>query len=286
MLLLPTPPTSTTLTALLGRLHFDAVIAFGPLHLACFALLWIPFEWSYVGWLAGTYVVRMFGVTAGYHRYFSHRSYKLHRVPQFLLAFLAQTSAQKGVLWWSAHHRMHHRHSDTAEDPHSPARHGIWWSHIGWLFAQTSDKYDQKAIQDFEKFPELRLLNRYHRVPAMLLGAALFAIGGFPVFMWGFVFSTVVLWHGTFSINSLAHVWGTRRFETGDDSRNNFFLALITLGEGWHNNHHQYMWSARQGLRWWEIDLTYYVLKSLSFAGIVRGIKPPPREAIAAEHAR
>jgi stearoyl-CoA desaturase (delta-9 desaturase) len=278
MLLIETPPDSSTLIASIRRLHFDAIVAFGPLHLACFFLLWIPFKWSYFAWLVGTYALRMFAVTAGYHRYFSHRSYKLGRVPQFLLGFLAETSAQKGVLWWAAHHRAHHRHSDTAADPHSPARHGFWWSHIGWLVSQTSDAYDRRIMQDFEKYPELQLLNRYHRIPAVLFGAAIYVVGGFGVFMWGFVLSTVVLWHGTFSINSLAHLWGSRRFETKDDSRNNFLLALITLGEGWHNNHHQYMSSARQGLKWWEIDMTYYVLRGLSAIGIVRDLRAMPAE--------
>src|SRR6266487_3082149 len=138
----------------------------------------------------------------------------------------------------------------------------------------------RRIIQDFEKFPELRLLNKYHRVPAILFGAAVFAAGGYPVFLWGFVVSTVLLWHGTFSINSLTHFWGSRPFETGDQSRNNLFLALITLGEGWHNNHHQFMSSARQGLRWWEIDITYYALRTLSLFGIVRELRVPNPSAI------
>jgi stearoyl-CoA desaturase (delta-9 desaturase) len=275
-MLLETPQSSSRVVALMRRLHFDAVVAFGPLHIACLLLFWIPFKWSLVVWLLATYLIRMFGVTAGYHRYFSHRSFKLGRISQFLLAVLAQTSFQKGVLWWAAHHRFHHRHSDTIADLHAPARHGFFWSHIGWLFAGTSGNCDREAVRDLEKYPELRLLNRYHHVPGILFGAAVFAIGGFPAFMWGFVLSTVVLWHGTFSINSLAHVWGSRRFETSDDSRNNFFLALITLGEGWHNNHHRYMSSARQGLRWWEIDVTYYVLRIMSLVGIARDLRRIP----------
>ena len=254
--------------ARLRLLHPDAFIAFVPFHIGCLAALWIPFHWSYVVWLAATYSLGMFGVTAGFHRYFSHRAYKVHRVVQFLLAVLAQTTAQKGVLWWAAHHRLHHRHSDTEQDVHSPARQGIWWSHIGWLLSIASEDYDRTIVQDLAAYPELRLLNRYHRVPAILLGATVFAIGGFPAFIWGFVISTVLLWHCTFSINSLAHLWGTRRFDTRDDSRNNFLLALITLGEGWHNNHHQFMHSVRQGLRWWEIDITYYVLRILNVFGI------------------
>ncbi len=259
----------------IGRFHFDAIVAFAPLHAACLLLFWTPFKWSYLAWLAVTYGIRMFAITAGYHRYFSHRSFRLNRVSQFVLAFLAQTSAQMGVLWWAAHHRLHHRYSDTEEDIHSPVCRSLWWSHIGWIIASESRGYDSRIMRDFEKFPELRLLNKYHRAPAILFGAAVFAAGGYPVFLWGFVVSTVLLWHCTFSINSLAHRWGSRPFETGDQSRNNLFLALITFGEGWHNNHHQFMYSVRQGLQWWEIDMTYYVLRILSLFGIVRELRAP-----------
>lgn len=269
------PPQAALLMTRNRRFHFDSIVAFAPLHAACLLLLWTPFEWSYLAWLAATYGIRMFAVTAGYHRYFSHRAFKLNRISQFFLAFLAQTSAQMGILWWAAHHRKHHRHSDKEGDIHSPVTGSLWWSHIGWLLAGKSSGYDSRTIGDFERFPELRLLNRYHRVPAVMFGTAVFALGGYPVFLWGFVLSTVLLWHGTFSINSLAHVWGSRRFETGDQSRNNFFLALITLGEGWHNNHHHCMYSARQGIRWWEIDITYYILRILCVSRIVRQLRAP-----------
>ena len=258
-----------------GRFHLDAIVAFVPLHAACLLVLWTPFEKSHLLWLAGTYAIRMFAITAGYHRYFSHRSFKLNRFFQFVFAFLAQTSAQLGVLWWAAHHRTHHRHSDTDKDVHSPVRGSVWWAHMGWLLDGASGRYDRRIMKDFEKFPELRLLNRFHRVPAILFGAGVAALGGYPAFLWGFVVSTVCLWHCTFSINSLAHVWGTRSFETEDRSRNNLFLALITLGEGWHNNHHQFMNSARQGLRWWQVDMTFYVLRVLSLVGIVRELRVP-----------
>ena len=259
----------------IGGFNFDSIVAIVPLHAACLLLLWTPFKWSYLVWLAITYGIRMFGVTAGYHRYFSHRAFKLNRLFQFVLAFLAQTSGQRDVLWWAAHHRVHHRYSDSEQDVHSPVHKGLWWAHMGWLLGGGSSVYDSRMVQDFEKFPELRLLNRFHRVPAILFGAAVFAAGGYPVFLWGFVVSTVLLGHGTFSINSLAHVWGSRPFETGDQSRNNFFVALITLGEGWHNNHHRFMSSARHGFRWWEIDMTYYGLRILSLFGIVRGLRSP-----------
>ncbi len=258
-----------------GRFNFRTIVAFAPLHAACLLLLWTPFKWSLLVWLVATYGIRMFGVTAGYHRYFAHRSFKLDRFSQFLLAFLAQTSAQMSVLWWAAHHRTHHRYSDTEKDIHSPVQKSLWWSHMGWLLDGRSTSYDSRITQDFAKFPELRLLDKYHRVPAILFGATVFALGGFPAFVWGFVVSTVLLWHGTFTINSLSHVWGTQPFDTGDQSRNNFLLALITLGEGWHNNHHKFMSSVRQGLRWWEIDISYYVLRILGLIGIARELRTP-----------
>jgi stearoyl-CoA desaturase (delta-9 desaturase) len=216
----------------------------------------------------------MFGVTAGYHRYFSHRSYKMGRAAQLAMAVLAQTSAQKGILWWAANHRTHHRHSDEDEDIHSPVKRGFWWSHVGWIFASEHFGHDPAAIRDFSKFPELRWLDENHLAPAVAYAAALFLIGGTQAFLWGFLVSTVVLYHCTFSINSLAHVWGSRRFTTRDGSRNNFWLALLTLGEGWHNNHHFSAGSCRQGCRWWEIDATYYVLRVLSFIGLARDLRP------------
>ena len=201
------------------------------------------------------------------------------------MAFLAQTSAQKGVLWWAANHRDHHRHSDTPLDPHSPVRDGFWWSHVGWVLSDAYDVYDPKAIEDFARFPELRFLDTYHWLCPWLLGAGTFAfglwtgLGAWNTLVWGFVISTVLLWHGTFCINSLTHVWGTRRFETGDGSRNNFVLALITLGEGWHNNHHHYQAASRAGIRWWEVDPTFYVLKILSWLRVVRDLRPFPQTA-------
>jgi len=233
----------------------------------------VPFEPTLVAWCVGSYVIRMFGVTAGYHRYFSHRSYSLNRVWQFALAVLAQTSGQKGVLWWASHHRDHHLHSDRKADVHSPVQEGFWWSHVGWVLSPDYDTYDARRVPDFAAYPELRWLDRNHHVPFVAYGAALWIVGGMPVFVWGFLVSTVLLYHGTFLINSLAHVWGTRRFATPDESRNNFWLAVITLGEGWHNNHHHFMSSVRQGVRWWEVDVTYYVLRALSWVGITRNLR-------------
>ena len=251
-------------------------IPFVILHLSALTAVLVPFRPELLGWCVGSYLVRMFGVTAGYHRYFSHRSYRLSRFWQFMMAVLAQTSGQKGVLWWAAHHRDHHRYSDQPNDVHSPVQDGFWWSHVGWVLAPDYDSYEPKRVTDLAQFPELRWLDRYHLVPFVAYGGALYALGGLDVFIWGILISTVVLYHGTFLINSMAHVWGSRRFNTKDDSRNNFWLALITLGEGWHNNHHEYMSAARQGLRWWEIDATYYGLKVLSWLGIARQLRQYP----------
>ena len=246
---------------------------FALLHVAALAVFVVPFDLTLLWWLGLSYTLRMFGVTAGYHRYFSHRSYKLGRVPQFLMAVLAQTSGQKGVLWWAAHHRDHHRLSDTPDDVHSP-REGFWWAHVGWILSTEHDDYDPRRVADFGRYPELRWLDRHHWVPAVAFAAFIWAAGGFPAFAWGYLLSTVLLYHATFAINSVAHIWGSRPFATADDSRNNLLLALVTLGEGWHNNHHFCRSSCRQGVRWWEIDLTYLGLRLLSAFGIARGLRP------------
>ena len=263
-------------TFVIKQLHnysFGTVIPFVLLHVGCIAAFFLPFRWSWVELMLAIYVVRMFGITAGYHRYFSHRSYKLARGWQFLMAFLAETSGQKGVLWWAAHHRVHHRHADQDPDIHSPLKRGFWWAHVGWVLSNEYDKYDPALIQDFGKYPELRWLDKHYMVPPIALAALLLLGGGLGGFVWGFVISTVLLFHGTFTINSVAHLWGSRRFDTADDSRNNFVLAIITLGEGWHNNHHKFMYACQQGLRWWEVDVTYYTLKMLNWLGIARDLR-------------
>ena len=258
---------------------YPAAVPFALVHLAALGSFWTGFP-AYAVWMAvALYLVRMWAVTAAYHRYFSHRSYKTSRVGQFVLAFLAQTSAQRGALWWAAIHRHHHLHSDTPEDIHSPRHHGFFYSHVGWIFNQNNWKPDYGTIRDLARYPELRWLDRFYLVPAVLLGVACFVFGGWPGLFVGFFLSTVVLYHGTFAINSMAHEVGNQRYLTGDDSRNHWFLALVTLGEGWHNNHHHYQSSTRQGFKWWEIDITYYVLKVMSWVGLVWELREPP-EAI------
>ena len=251
-------------------------------HLACIAGFFVGFRWSYLITCLAIYYVRLFFVSAGYHRYFSHRSFKTSRAFQFVIAFMATTSTQKGVLWWAANHRHHHRYSDTEEDLHSPTIFGFWWAHVGWIL---SDKYQETRvdlIRDFDRYPELRWLNRYHLVPPVTLAVALFLIGGWGILVWGFFVSTVLLWHSSFTINSLSHLFGRRRYETADTSRNSLFLALLTLGEGWHNNHHHYMASVRQGFFWWEVDVSYYALTILSWFHVVWDLRQPPRAVRAA----
>ena len=223
------------------------------------------------------YAVGMFAVTAGYHRYFSHRTYKTSRAMQFVLAWLAMQTAQKGVLWWAAHHRHHHRHSDDEHDVHSVRHKGFWWAHAGWILSDEWSEPDGRRVRDLSKYPELVWLNRHPMVPPTVLAVAVLALFGWSGLIVGFFWSLVVLWHATFTINSLSHVFGTQRYETGDDSRNNPWLALLTFGEGWHNNHHHYQASVRQGFRWYEFDLTYYVLRAMSWVGLVWDLKQPPR---------
>jgi len=235
------------------------------------------------------YFLRMYFVTGVYHRYFSHRTYKTSRWFQFVLAFCAQTTIQKGVLWWAAHHRIHHKTSDTPADPHSMKLYGFWYSHIGWFLGPDYNETHFDGIKDYAKFPELIWLNKWHWVPPLVLGVFMLFLGakvnggdwlaissGWSTLLIGFFLSTAFLFHGTYTINSLTHYFGKARYETGDESKNNLILALITMGEGWHNNHHYYPASTRQGFFWWEIDPTYYITKMLSFVGLVWDVQEVP----------
>lgn len=259
---------------------YPASIPFVLVHIACLAALWTGVTPGAVITCIALYLVRMFGVTAGYHRYFSHRSFKTSRVFQFVLAFLAQSSAQRGILWWSAKHRHHHRHSDTELDVHSPRMRGFFYSHVGWIFTPQHSKTDFDSVPDLTKYPELVWLDRHPYLPAAVFAVACFLLGGWPGLVVGFFWSTVLLYHGTFFINSLAHVHGSQRYVTGDDSRNNWWLAVITLGEGWHNNHHAYQRSTRQGFRWYEFDPTFYVLSALSWMRVVWELGKPPEDLV------
>ncbi len=253
---------------------------FALLHVLClFGLLLDLSVWD-IAIVVSLYFFRMFFVTGVYHRYFSHRTYKMGRVTQFIMAFLAVSSAQKGVMWWASHHRHHHKFSDEENDVHSVRHGGFLWAHMGWIFHPDWDDTDMKRVKDLARYPELVWLDENKFVPPMVLAIICTLVGGVTGLAVWFLWSTVLLWHGTFTINSLAHVWGSRRYDTTDDSKNNFLLAIITLGEGWHNNHHHYQASVNQGFFWWEIDITYYVLLAMEKVGLVWDLRRPPEHVV------
>jgi stearoyl-CoA desaturase (delta-9 desaturase) len=258
------------------RLRASAVIGFAAVHVAALGVLAVGFSWKGVLLCLASYYLRMFAITAGFHRYFSHRTYALSRVPQFLMAFLGQTAAQKGVLWWASNHRHHHRYSDRPEDIHSPIQRGFWWSHIGWILGEEHSKPDYSRVPDLVKYPELVWLDRHQYLPTAVYAVALFLAFGSTGLFYGYFLSTVLLWHGTFCINSVMHLIGRRVYATSDDSRNSFLFSLVTMGEGWHNNHHWAPGSAAQGFRWWEVDPSYYVLWLGEKLGLVRALHRPP----------
>ncbi|MFG0331303.1 MAG: acyl-CoA desaturase [Phycisphaerales bacterium] len=283
--------------AAVGRspIRWWAVLPALTIHALCLGAIWVGWSWLAVAMALGLYLGRMFVVTAFYHRYFSHRTFRTSRVGQFVFAALGVTAAQRGPLWWAAHHREHHRHSDEPEDLHSPAWYGVLWSHTLWFLSDLGRRTNLKAVPDLARYPELRFVDRWHMLGPLFLAAAMYGLGvalerwapalgtnGPQMLVWGFAISTTALYHATFTINSLAHRFGRRRFDTNDDSRNNFALALLTLGEGWHNNHHYFPGSARQGFYWWEIDLTYYGLLGLSWLGVVWDVRRVPGRVYAA----
>lgn len=270
--------------AALRRIDWLASLPFFGVHVAAVAgIAWLGWSWSGLALAIGFYYLRMFGVTAGYHRYFSHRTFRTSRLFQFVLAFLAMSSVQKGVLWWASHHRLHHKLSDQPGDVHSVAREGFWWGHVGWILSRKFKSTDMDRVKDLARTPELRWLDRWHHVPTVVFAVATFAMGSWWGLVWGFLVSTTLLWHGTFTINSLSHLYGRRRYLTGDESRNSLLLAIVTMGEGWHNNHHYYQRATNQGFFWWELDLSYYVLRLLSLFGIVWDLHVPPPHVLAAQ---
>jgi stearoyl-CoA desaturase (delta-9 desaturase) len=276
------------------RIDWLRTAPFIAVHMACLAVFWVGVSRLALEIAGALYVLRMFAITGFYHRYFAHRSFRTSRVVQFTFACIGASSVQRGPLWWAAHHRTHHINADTAADPHSPQVHGFLWSHMGWFLTSNGFRTDWKRIPDLARYAELRWLDRFDILVPVALAVGLFVIGtvirhvapytgvtGGQLLVWGFFVSTVVLFHATVTINSLAHRFGTRRFETRDDSRNNLWLALLTFGEGWHNNHHFCPGSVRQGFRWWEVDLTYYGLRLLEGLGLVYGLKPVPTHVMA-----
>ena len=270
------------------------VLPFIGIHLACAGVLWTGWSPVAVTVAAGLYVLRMFAITGFYHRYFSHRTFKTSRAAQFVFALLGASAAQRGPLWWAAHHREHHQHADQAEDAHSPEQHGFLWSHMGWFLSRKNYATRLDRVRDLARYPELRWLDRNDALVPVALGTGMFLLGvlleraapglgtnGWQMLVWGFFISTVAVYHATYTINSLAHRFGRQPYATGDESRNSFLLALITFGEGWHNNHHRYPASARQGFRWWQVDLTYYGLRALAMLGLIWDLRPVPERVLA-----
>jgi stearoyl-CoA desaturase (delta-9 desaturase) len=274
------------------KVEWVRTLPFVILHLGCLGVLWVGWSWTAVCVAIGLYLVRMFAITGFYHRYFSHKTFHTSRVAQFIFALIGASAVQRGPLWWAYQHRHHHQHSDEECDVHSPNRRGFWWAHIGWIPSARNFPTDYSHVRDRVKFPELVFLNRFDSLVPMFLAVVLAVTGQLlhwlkpglgvtsgQLLVWGFFISTTALFHATSSINSLAHLLGKRRYETDDNSRNSFILALITLGEGWHNNHHRYMSSTRQGFYWWEVDISYYLLKAISWTGLIWNLRPVPLSA-------
>ena len=274
------------------KVDWARILPFVLMHIVCLAVIWVGWSPIAVMTAAVFYAVRMFAVTAFYHRYFSHRSFKTSRVAQLIFGLLGATAVQRGPVWWAAHHRHHHAHSDKPADVHSPVQHGFIRAHMGWFLSKKGFTPDLKCVRDLMKYPELRLLDRFDILVPVVFAVAIFLLGvilqhtspelgtsGWQMLVWGFFISTIACYHGTYTINSLSHVFGRKRYNTGDESRNNWFLALITLGEGWHNNHHHYPSSCRQGFYWWEFDVTYYLLKVMSWLGIIWDLRAVPISA-------
>jgi stearoyl-CoA desaturase (Delta-9 desaturase) len=276
------------------KVDWYRLLPFIGVHFACLSVFWVGWSWVAVSVAVAFYVLRMFAITGFYHRYFSHRTFSTSRVMQFIMGVWGNSSVQRGPLWWAAHHRHHHRASDQPNDSHSPLQHGFWWAHVGWISAQANFRTDHKTVPDLAKFPELVFLDRFDTLIPIATGTAMFALGwglnelwphlgtsGAQMLVWGFFISTVLLAHGTFTVNSLTHLWGKQDYPSNDDSRNSFLIALITLGEGWHNNHHYYQSTVRQGFRWWQIDITYYGLWMMSKLGLIWNLKPVPAKVVA-----
>ena len=254
-------------------------LSLSPLLAVHFALVAIPFVeftwWSVLAIFVVTRIVGL-GVTVGLHRYFSHHSFKTSRGFQFLLAFAGCTALQKGPLWWAIHHRLHHRHSDRPDDPHSPVVSGFWYGHVGWLFSRDLMNPDPTVVRDLTRYPELVWLDRFWMLPGLLLAATAYALLGMNGLLYGYCLSVVFVFQVTFAVNSIGHLWGPQRDATGEGSRNNMLLGYLAMGDGWHNNHHRAPSSARHGFAWYELDIAYQFIKFLNLVGLAWDVKQPP----------
>lgn len=258
-------------------------------HLGCFGVIWTGVSPAALTVALALYVVRGFGVTAGYHRLLAHRSFSTGRPVQFLLALAGSLATQGGPLWWVAHHRSHHRYTETEKDIHSPRTQGFWRSHIGWMLSAESFRENGANARDLYRVPELKFLQQHYAWIVLGQGVAIYGLGeglaalgvqtsGAQMLVWAYFIATVALWHATFMVNSVCHLWGSRPFDAEDTSTNNWLVALLALGEGWHNNHHKFAYSARHGLEWWQFDLTWLLLRGMEKLGLVSELRlPRPR---------
>src|SRR5712691_10483887 len=255
------------------------MVVFWAVQASALLVFAVPFSWPLVGLWAASHFLRAIGLTLAFHRYLAHRSFQMNRAARFVWAFFGTAAMQKGPLWWAGHHVNHHRYADRDGDPHSPAISGFYYAHIGWFLNDA--KHDRleptnPVVRDFSKAPELAWLERCYWAPPLAFAVALFLIGGWPFFVWGFAVPTMTLAHATFAINTVNHLWGSRRFDTHDESRNNPLTAFFAAGEGWHNNHHRYQRAARNGFYWWEVDITWYVIRAMAAVGLAWNIQAVP----------
>ena len=258
------------------RPNWLTIIVLVFFHIGAIAALF-QFSWTSLAVALGLYWVTIcFGISMGYHRLHTHRSYSVPRPLEYFFAVCGTLTLEGGPIFWVATHRLHHQKSDLPGDPHSP-RDGAWWSHVGWIMLGESKHSDTAAMSkyapDLAKDKFYVTLNNYHWVPMVILGGILLAFGGLPLMLWGVCLRVVVGLHSTWLVNSATHMWGTRRFETRDDSRNSWWVALLTFGEGWHNNHHAHPTSARHGLTWYEFDPSWLQIRLLKSLGIAKAIR-------------
>jgi stearoyl-CoA desaturase (delta-9 desaturase) len=255
-------------------------IIFWIVQASAVLVFFVPFAWGLAALWGASHFLRAIGLTLAYHRYYAHRAFQMHRAARFFWTFVATAAMQKGPLWWAGHHVNHHRFADRDGDPHSPAVSGVYYAHVGWFLNDARHhrvEANNPVIRDFSHVPEIAFLDRHFYLPPLLLAAAMFAIGGMPWLVWGFCLPTVTLAHATFAINTVNHMFGSRRFDTIDESRNNVLTAFFAVGEGWHNNHHRYQRAARNGFYWWEFDVTWYVIKAMAAVGLVWDVHPVPK---------
>ncbi len=258
------------------RLNWLTTVVLILLHMGAVAALFM-FSWRVLAVTAFLYWMTIgLGISMGYHRLHTHRSYRVPLLLEYFFAVCGSLTLEGGPIFWVATHRLHHQKSDLPGDPHSP-RDGAWWSHVGWILLGETNHNNTRVLSkyapDLAKHKFYVWLNNYHWVPLTVLGVLLFAIGGLPLFLWAGCLRVVVGLHSTWLVNSATHMWGRRRFETRDDSRNSWWVALLTFGEGWHNNHHAHPTSARHGLAWYEIDHSWILISIFRFFGIAKSVK-------------